>query len=121
MALRNARLDAVTAAVGDGGLLRIYDGTRPRTGGAATTLLAELTCGAPFAPPARHGVLMANPVTPDPSAKASGTPTWARLTTRAGVFVADMDAGVELVLDTGSIVAGDVVACRACIITAGNR
>jgi hypothetical protein len=42
-ALRNARLDAITTAVGASGKLRIYDGTRPSSGGTATNLLAELT------------------------------------------------------------------------------
>lgn len=47
-ALRNARLDEITAAAGGSALLRIYDGSRPATGGAATTLLAELTCNDTF-------------------------------------------------------------------------
>ena len=37
--LRNARLDAITSAIGASGFLRIYDGTRPASGGTATTLL----------------------------------------------------------------------------------
>jgi hypothetical protein len=55
--LRNAQLDAITTAVGNAGKLRIYDGTRPATGGAATTLLAEFTLGTPFAAAAAAGVL----------------------------------------------------------------
>jgi hypothetical protein len=47
--LRNARLDAITTFAGGSCLLRIYDGSRPATGGTATTLLAELTCNATFA------------------------------------------------------------------------
>ncbi len=35
-----ARQDAITTAVGSAGKLRIYNGTKPATGGAATTLLA---------------------------------------------------------------------------------
>lgn len=46
--LRNARLDAITTAIGASGLLRIYDGTRPASGGAATTLLAELALSVTF-------------------------------------------------------------------------
>jgi hypothetical protein len=34
--LRNARLDEITTAAGASALLRIYDGTRPATGGTAT-------------------------------------------------------------------------------------
>ena len=58
-------------------MLRIYDGTRPATGGAATTLLAELTCNATFAP-AASGVLTLNAITQDSSANA-GTATWFRI------------------------------------------
>lgn len=47
--IRNAMLDSITTAAGASALLRIYDGARPATGGAATTLLAELTCNATFA------------------------------------------------------------------------
>ena len=43
--LRNAMLDAITTAIGTSGKVRIYSGTRPATGGTATTLLAELPCG----------------------------------------------------------------------------
>ena len=41
--IRNAMLDAITTRAGASALLRIYDGSRPATGGTATTLLAELT------------------------------------------------------------------------------
>jgi hypothetical protein len=51
-ALRNARLDAITTFAGGNCLLRIYNGSQPATGGTATTLLAELTCNATFAPAA---------------------------------------------------------------------
>ena len=40
---RNAMLDAITAQIGASGLLRIYNGTRPATGGTATTLLEVVT------------------------------------------------------------------------------
>ena len=55
--LRNARLDQITTAIdaGTAGLLRIYDGSRPATGGAATTLLAELTLSDPSSGAAAAG------------------------------------------------------------------
>ena len=121
--LRNARLDAITSAFGASGRLRIYDGTRPATGGAATTLLAELTCSATFAPAAAAGVLTANAITQDSSADATGTATWARGTTSGGTFVADLSvgtSGTELILSSVAIVAGGVVTCTSCVITAGN-
>lgn len=123
-ALRNARLDEISTAIGNAGLLRIYDGARPATGGAATTLLAELTCGTPFAPAASGGVLTANAITDDASANATGTATWARLTTSGGTFVVDMDVGTagpaELILNTTSIVSGAPVEVTSLVITAGN-
>lgn len=122
-ALRNARLDAITTAIGASGLLRIYDGTRPASGGTATTLLAQLTLSAAFAPAASLGVLTASAIGSDASADATGTATWARLTTSAGVFVADMGVGTsgqEVTLNTVSIVIGGTVACTSLVITAGN-
>lgn len=121
--LRNARLDAITTAIGASGLLRIYDGTRPASGGAATTLLAQLTLSATFAPAASLGVLTASAIGSDASADATGTATWARLTTSAGVFVADMGVGTsgqEVTLNTVSIVITGTVACTSLVITAGN-
>jgi len=73
-ALRNAQLDAITTYAGAGAKLRIYDGTRPATGGTATTLLAEFTLGSPFAPGASGGVL--SPTLPSAvNAGASGKAT----------------------------------------------
>tara|TARA_R110000868_G_scaffold328169_1_gene589069 strand:- start:410 stop:802 length:393 start_codon:yes stop_codon:yes gene_type:complete len=121
--LRNARLDAITTAIGASGLLRIYDGTRPASGGTATTLLAQLTLSATFAPAAAAGVLTANAIGSDTSADATGTATWARLTTSAGAFVADMGVGTsgqEVTLNTVSIVIAGTVACTSLQITAGN-
>lgn len=121
--LRNARLDAITTAIGASGLLRIYDGTRPASGGTATTLLAQLTLSATFAPAASLGTLTASAIGSDASADATGTATWARLTTSAGVFVADMGVGTsgqEVTLNTVSIVIGGTVACTSLVITAGN-
>ena len=121
--LRNARLDAITSAIGASGFLRIYDGTRPASGGTATTLLAQLTLSATFAPGASLGTLTASAIGSDASADATGTATWARLTTSGGTFVADMGVGTsgqEVTLNTVSIVAGGTVACTSLVITAGN-
>src|SRR5688572_24432570 len=110
--LRNNQLDEITAAVGNAGLLRIYDGTRPATGGAITTqtLLSEHVCGTPFAPAAAAGVLTANAIADDASANNTGTATWARLLTSGAAFVMDLDVGTagpaQLVLNTTSIVSG---------------
>ncbi len=121
--LRNAMLDEITAAVGSNGLLRIYDGTRPSTGGAATTLLAELTCNATFAPAASGGVLTLNSITQDSSANATGTATWFRITTSGGTFVLDGSVGTsgsDLNLTTTSITSGQPVSVTSFTITEGN-
>ncbi len=121
--LRNAMLDEITAAVGSSGLLRIYDGTRPATGGAATTLLAELTCNATFAPAASGGVLTLNSITQDASANATGTATWFRITTSGGTAVLDGNVGTsgsDLNLSSTSIVSGQPVSVTSFTITEGN-
>lgn len=122
---RNARLDALTTALGASPLLRIYDGVRPATGGAATNLLAQLTCAATFAPAASGGVLTANSIS-SATATGTGTATWARLTTSGGTFVADMSVtltggGGDLqITGTTSIASGVTVSVSSLVITEGN-
>lgn len=122
--LRNAMLDAITTFAGGSCLLRIYDGTRPATGGTATTLLAELTCNATFAPAASGGVLTLNAITQDSSADATGTATWFRVVKSGGsTHVLDGSvgtSGADLNLATTSIVAGAAVSVTSFTITAGN-
>lgn len=122
--LRNARLDAITTFVGASGKLRIYSGTRPATGGTATTLLAELTLNATFAPAAASGVLTLNAITGDTSADATGTATWARIFKSDGTTIA-LDcsvgtAGTDIVLNTVSLVSGAAVNVTSATITEGN-
>lgn len=122
--LRNAMLDAITTAAGGSALLRIYDGTRPSTGGTATTLLAELTCNATFAGSASSGVLTLNSITQDSSANATGTATWFRIVKSDGTtFVLDGNVGTsgsDLNLTTTSIVATQPVSVTSFTITEGN-
>lgn len=124
-ALINARLDAITTAVGNGGLLRIYSGTRPANPAAAITgtLLAELTCGTPFAG-AASGVLTPNSVTQDSSANATGTATHFRVFQSDGTTaVIDGDVSTsasDLNLTTTSIVSGQPVSITSWTITGGQ-
>lgn len=122
--LRNAMLDAITTFAGNSGKLRIYDGTRPATGGTATTLLAELTLNSTFAPAASGGVLTLNAITADSSADATGTATWFRITKSDGsTHVLDgavSTSGSDLNFNTTSIVTGANVAVSSFTITAGN-
>ena len=121
--VRNAMLDAITTAAGGSALLRIYDGTRPATGGAVTTLLAELTCNATFAPAASGGTLTLNSITQDSSANASGTATWFRIVSSGLTFVLDGNVGTsgsDLNLTTTTIVAGQPVSVTSFVVTEGN-
>jgi hypothetical protein len=122
--LRDAMLDAITTRAGNAALLRIYDGSRPATGGTATTLLAELTCGTPFAAAAVNGVLTAGAITQDSSANATGTATWFRIVQSDGsTFVLDGNVGTsgsDLNLTTTSIVSGQPVSISSFVITEGN-
>ena len=123
-AIRDGWLDNVTTAAGGSALLRIYDGTRPATGGAATTLLAELTCNATFAPSASGGVLTLNAIASDSSANATGTATWFRIVKSDGsTLVCDGDVGTsgsDLNLNSTSITAGGTIAVSSFTITAPN-
>lgn len=122
--LRNNQLDQITARAGASALLRIYDGSRPATGGAATTLLAELTCNATFAAAASGAVLTLNAITADASANATGTATWFRIVQSGGsTHVLDGNVGTsgsDLNLNSVSIVAGGTVSVTSFTITAGN-
>jgi len=123
VSLRNARLDEITTAMGSSSLTRIYDGTRPVTGGTATTLLAELANSTTFAPAASSGVLTANAITQDSSANASGTATWGRGTTSGGTAVMDWNVGTsgsDMNLTTTTIVITQPVSVTSFVITEGN-
>lgn len=124
---RSAMLDTITARAGASALLRIYDGSRPATGGAATNLLAQLTCNATFAPAASSGVLTLNSIASATSAAATGTATWFRIVQSNGTThvldgsVSTQAAGTgDLQLDSTSIVLGGTVAISSATITAGN-
>lgn len=124
--VRNNRLTQVADALNAGaaaGKLRIYNGTRPATGGAVTTLLAELTLSDPCESSIAAGVLTFAAITSDSAADNSGTASWFRMVDSDGTFVLDGDvgtSGADLNLNTTSIVAGQTVAVTSASITAGN-
>jgi hypothetical protein len=125
-ALRTSHVDAINAALNAGAgaaLLRIYDGSRPATGGTATTLLAELTCSDPAAGAGASGVLTFSAITKDSSANASGTATWCRFVDSTGAFVMDGSvgtSGADYILNTVTITSGVEVSCTSATLTAGN-
>ena len=128
--LRNIQLDCITTAFGTSALLRIYDGSRPATGGAATTKLAEFTMGAAFAPTlGSTGTAVLLPNLPGTSTGlASGTATWARLVKSNGTstdFTIDFSvtgtgSGGDVTVNTTTITSGIAVALTSASITAGN-
>lgn len=123
---RNSRLNVIRDLIDAGagaGLFRVYDAPRPATGGAATTLLAELTLTDPSAPNAASGVLTFSAITADASANASGTATWGRLVDSTGAFVGDFSvgtSGADFNLNTVTITAGVQVSCTSATLTEGN-
>ena len=120
--VRNGMLDQITSAIGASGFLRIYDGTRPASGGAATNLLAQLALSATSAPASSGGVLTFNAITTN-NAALTGTATWFRVTTSAGTFVIDGNVGTsgsDLNMSSTSIVSTQPVACSSFVITEGN-
>lgn len=126
--LRSNMMDEITSRAGSSAVLRIYSGTQPATGGAETTILAQLTCNPTFAPGASAGVLTLNSITADSSANASGTATWWRIyQSDATTHVLDGDVSTtaagtgDLQLDDTSIVLGGTVALGGPnTFTAGN-
>lgn len=121
---RNAMLDSITTRTGASAKLRIYNGTRPATSGAITTLLAELTCNATFAPGAAGAVLTLNAITAN-AAVASGTATWFRLFKSDGTTIildgsVAQTTGGDLNLDSTVISSGAQVSVSSASLTAGN-
>lgn len=125
--LRNNILDEITGYAGGSAILRLYSGTQPSTGGAETTILAQLTCNATFAAAASSGTLTLNSISSDTSANATGTATWWRLYQSDGTThimdgtVSTVAAGTgDLQLDDTAIVLGGTVAISSATFTAGN-
>lgn len=109
-ALRNARLDALALYMGPNAILRLYDGARPPTGGAATNLLSEHTFQGAAAP-AANGVL-ALPLLSISTVMASGTATWFRIV-RANGYTHVLDGDVSTFADsTGDVQLSPTALCR---------
>lgn len=123
--LKNARLDAITTAIGTSGLLKIYDGTQPATPDTAITsqvLLATLACSSTFAPGASGGVLTANAIFAG-TAVANGTASWYRLTTSGGTAKHDGTigtSGTDGIINNTTITSGQSVSCTSLTITSAN-
>lgn len=119
---RNNRSSSLNTDVGASAKLRFYSGARPATGGAVTTLLAELTCNATAFGTASGGVLTVNAVTAA-NASSTGTATWFRVVTSALTFVFDGDVNTtssDLNVTSTSFVSGQQVSVTSWTLTEGN-
>ncbi len=122
--LRTARASQIVAAIDAGagaGKLRLYNGTRPATGGTVTTLLAELTFSDPCGT-VTNGVLTFNNITSDASADNTGTATWFRIVDSTGAFVLDgtitvTGGGGDITMTSTSIQAGVTVDATSLVFT----
>ena len=80
-AAASAGVDAQTALV-DGGVVRLYDGTKPADADTAPTaaehVLSEHTLSATAFLPAEDGVAAADAIADDTDAAATGNASWAR-------------------------------------------
>jgi hypothetical protein len=124
-AARNAAADAVTALIGSGGKLKIYDGTQPTnpdTALGAQVKLAELALSATPFGAASGGVATANAISNDASADATGTASWFSITTSGDVRIIEGSVGAtgsssNLELATVSIVAAAIVSVTSLTYT----
>lgn len=122
--LRNSRLQKIIDLIDSGagvGVLRIYDGSRPATGGAATNLLASLPVSKPCAT-ISAGVLTFAAITTS-SVVLTGTATWFRLVTSAGTFCYDgsiSTSGSDLNLNSQGLSAGAQISISALTVTEAN-
>lgn len=113
-AVKNARLDAVTTAIGTTGVLQI--GT---TG--MGTVLATISLANPAAPAASGAVLTFTMPKSDTSADATGTAAAARIRTGGGTDIVTGltvgTSGSDINLDSTSITAGQTVTINSATIT----
>lgn len=107
-----AAADAVCALLNNG-YLRLYDGSQPANADTAVTSqtqLAELRWNATAFGGATNGVAVANAITADTSADATGTATWFRALKSDGTTaVFDGSVGTssaDLVLNSTAITSG---------------
>lgn len=126
---KNALLDAITAQLGAGALIDLYDGSQPASPDTAVSTqnkLVTLTGGTPFAPGASGGVLTANAIASGVGGAPAGTgkvATWFRASTSGGTAKLDGSvgaAGADLNINNTNIATGQTVTVSAFTITAPN-
>lgn len=130
VALKAAKLNAISTFAGASAKLRLYSGTKPATADTALTgtLLVELICNATaFAATTATATLTASAISNGTGAAAAGTGTAA---THFRLFKADgttvvLDGTVgnvtsDLILDNVSIATGQVVSVSSLTVTEAN-
>jgi len=120
--LRNARAEEVNSAA-SGGKLRIYNGTKPAPGGAATTLLCEFNLASPAGTVSSAVLTFTDPA--DATVTNNGQATWARIVDSGGTWVADftvsnMIESGEIKLTDDILAAGQILNVTSLTITEGN-
>lgn len=126
-AVKSTLAQSIITAIDAGGsnaTLQFYTGTMPATpsvGVSTQVLLGTLLCSRPVATES-NGVITFAAITQDSSADNTGTATWVRLSTSAGIAIADYDvtdnAGSGSVkLNTTSIVVGGPILVTSFVIT----
>ena len=119
---RNNRLSNLTSNIGTSAKLKVYTGSAPGVGNAATgTLLSTISLPS-TAWTVSGGVATLSGTWQDTNAAASGTPGYWRLTDSTGATIyAEGDCGASAgQLNLGAIYANGTVAINGFTLTEGN-
>lgn len=126
VAVRNARLDAIEAAIGTSAVMKIRTGAAPANCGTADsgTVLATLALPSDWMAAASGGVKAKNGTWEDATADATGTAAHFRIYASDGTTCHMQGtvgtSGQDLNLDSVSITSGDDIVITSFSITAGN-
>ncbi len=122
--VQHQMLDAITAAIGAGGKICLFDGPIPATVDDAlsgNTMLAEMLLSSPFAQPAVNGVLSADPIS-DGSGMSTSQATFYRICDSGGVYKLQGTVGEtsgDAIINQTAIVTGGLVRALAMQIALG--
>lgn len=114
--VRTAHAQAIIDAAGTNALIDLYNGAVPASGGTPEgVLLSEHSMSGSLGT-ASAGAITLGPVTTDPAGNANGTPTFYRIRTSGGVWIADIPFSGAPAINTTS-----PVVITGGIITMGNE
>lgn len=130
VAVRNARLDALEAAIGAGAILKIYDltGAAPANCAAAIvgTVLATLNLPADWMAAASSGTKAKSGTWQDSSADAGGTADFFRVFAADGTTchiqgtITATGGGGDMQVEDPTVVLGEAITVTTFTLTAGN-